>query len=342
MRLLSLLTILKIIILKIVTQIGQHLVQIRLLLSKTEICFVSFGKYAEHSNMHNTLKSLRLTLLNIEQIQLDKQWNYRNIISPFSRLYLVTAGEAQVLHHDRIFTLKPGHLYLIPSFTYSQYQCNEYMEQYYVHFLEEMDGGLSMYQMNSFHYELPALDLDTMLMKRLLEINPNQQLARNHPKQYDNRASLLSFSQQNTLLPHSSSKLVETNGILLQLLSRFFQETNPKEVDKVQSYQRLTKAIRYINEHLHEPLSVEELSEMSHLHVDYFSRLFKKIMGLRPSEYINNKRIEQAQFMLVSTDITMKEIAERVGISSEAYFSRLFKKITQKTPSQYRKDNWDI
>lgn len=75
--------------------------------------------------MNKILQSLKLSLLNVGYAKLDTSWDYDNVISPFSRLYLITKGSAKVYHSYEEFDLKPGHLYLVPSFTYSGYQCAE-------------------------------------------------------------------------------------------------------------------------------------------------------------------------------------------------------------------------
>ena len=106
--------------------------------------------------MNKSLHSLRITLLNIAHVHLDKRWNYDNVVSPFSRLYYIKSGRARVYHHDCVFELRAAHLYLIPSFTFTRYKCDSKMEQIYVHFLEEVGVGLSIYNLKSFQYEIKA------------------------------------------------------------------------------------------------------------------------------------------------------------------------------------------
>src|ERR1019366_221778 len=94
--------------------------------------------------MYKSLLPLQLTLLNAGHAVLNSKWNYDDVLSPFSRLYLIRAGEAKVYHHEKTYHLRADRLYLIPSFTYSRYRCDHSMEQYYVHFLEEAGTGLSI------------------------------------------------------------------------------------------------------------------------------------------------------------------------------------------------------
>ena len=69
----------------------------------------------------------------------------------------------------------------------------------------------------------------------------------------------------------------------------------------------------------------------------YFSRLFKKQMGITCIEYLTQKRIERARKLLERTEMKHQAIAQAVGYASVYYFSLQFKKQTGETPGQYRK-----
>lgn len=121
--------------------------------------------------MQKSLQSLKLSLRNIGYARLDKSWDYDDIHSPFTRLYYITTGSAKVHHNNQVFHLRPGHMYLIPSYTYSRYQCDFYHEQYYIHFYEEIGKGLSIYNLRNFVYEIKATEIDRAYFERLLSLN---------------------------------------------------------------------------------------------------------------------------------------------------------------------------
>ncbi|MEM9829016.1 MAG: AraC family transcriptional regulator [Bacteroidota bacterium] len=290
--------------------------------------------------MVNALKTLRLQLLHIGFTSLNHQWRFDHVISPFSRLYLITGGEAWVFHHDQKYELKPGYLYLIPSYTYSKYHCDQFMEQYYISFLDEMEEGLSIYETMAFAYEVKAQAIDHHLFKRLLQLNPDKTIKKSDPKDYDNRPDLLSFNLRETR--QSWSDFLEGQGILLQLFSRFFANTTTDQEKKLKSHRRLAATIRFIHRNIKEKLTVEELAEQAYLHPDYFSRLFMSITGVRPIEYIQKKRMERAQLLLTTTNATVSEIAEEVGIPNIPYFSRLFKRNYNISPARYRAERGQV
>ena len=287
--------------------------------------------------MSKSLQSLKTTLLNVGHVHLNYRWNHDNVISPFTRLYLIEAGFATLYHHEKLFNLKPGYLYLIPSFTYSRYTCRKYMEQLYVHFLEEIGAGLSIYNIQHFQYEVKATPLVKQLFRRLLHLNPGRVLVQDDPKVYDNPQMLKTFEKKNGSL--SPSHYIETNGILQILLSQFVKEESlpfhPSDV----KHNRITQTIYYISEHLSDALSVTELAQRCHINADYFSRLFKQQTGLRPIEYIQQKRIERARILLTTTNHSLQSVADMVGLPNISYFNKLFLKLTKKTPREYKKES---
>ena len=63
------------------------------------------------------VNSLTFSLLNIDHVQLNRSWNYKNVISPFYRLYLIDGGTGALSNPEQSLKLEKGYLYLIPSYT---------------------------------------------------------------------------------------------------------------------------------------------------------------------------------------------------------------------------------
>lgn len=97
----------------------------------------------------------------------------------------------------------------------------------------------------------------------------------------------------------------------------------------------LSKSIQYIDDHLHEELTLKALSEEACMTPTYFSSVFKKFNGVSPWKYITIKRVEKAIEMLKSTDMTKLEIAARCGFSSSSNFYKAFVSVTGKKPNDY-------
>ncbi|MFE0503234.1 bifunctional transcriptional activator/DNA repair enzyme AdaA [Peribacillus butanolivorans] len=95
----------------------------------------------------------------------------------------------------------------------------------------------------------------------------------------------------------------------------------------------------WIDQHYSEPLTLNTLADISHGSPYHLQRLFKRVKGLSPTEYIQQLRLEKAIRMLESSEQPVTEIGLAVGFSSTPYFITLFKKKTGYTPSGYRKAN---
>lgn len=103
-----------------------------------------------------------------------------------------------------------------------------------------------------------------------------------------------------------------------------------------QSDDMIRKVNKYIQEYLHEDLSLHRLAEVVYLSPYYLSRLYKQKTGKNLADVITEARIARAKHLLTSTDLKVAEIAMKVGIDSAPYFTRMFKKAVHCTPLEYR------
>lgn len=99
------------------------------------------------------------------------------------------------------------------------------------------------------------------------------------------------------------------------------------------------EAVKYIEEHLTERLSLNQVASSINLSPNYLSSLFKKELGVGFVDYITEKRVERAKELLANTGLKTYEVAQQAGFGDESYFSKTFKRITGKRPSAFRKRN---
>ena len=100
----------------------------------------------------------------------------------------------------------------------------------------------------------------------------------------------------------------------------------------------ISHAIRYIDQHLFDQISVRQIAEHVCLSTSHFSRLFRSTTGFSPHEYIMLHRIDEAKALLQSTSLSVKEIAFRVGYRSEVNFIIAFTDKTGLSPTQFRQN----
>lgn len=101
-------------------------------------------------------------------------------------------------------------------------------------------------------------------------------------------------------------------------------------------------ALKYIDEHYSEKITLDHVAAQSHMNSTYMSELFKKEMGVTLIDYINNLRIIHACEYLRFSNCSMGQIAERCGFNDQNYFTKVFKKFLNTTPSQYRSQLIDL
>lgn len=282
--------------------------------------------------MNLQVEQMHPLVLNVGLAVHNADWNWKNVNSPFTRLYYVTEGSAQIELPDGIYTLSPKHMYFIPAFTIHTNICKSNFVHYYLHIYEDHYSDNDWLDHWKFPVEIEATDLDLALFKRLCEINPHMTLQKSDPTTYDNNPTLMQNLIKNR--QRAFCDKVESRGILFQLLSRFFKQGQSKiEMED----NRIAKTVLYIRKHLNEAIELEKLAEISCLSKDHFIRLFKKELGTTPLQYINQKKIEKAQFLLITEELAVKEIAFQLAFEDYSYFNRLFKKITGVTPQEYRR-----
>lgn len=96
---------------------------------------------------------------------------------------------------------------------------------------------------------------------------------------------------------------------------------------------------KVINEEIFNPdLSLGYLSEKLGFSVNYLSTLIKKRMGINFQDYVTKNRIEYAKILLLTTDMKIYEIAEKIGYEDVNYFSSRFKYYVGQTPRQYQRE----
>lgn len=100
----------------------------------------------------------------------------------------------------------------------------------------------------------------------------------------------------------------------------------------------LRSAIRFMEEHFNEKISLSEIAEQAGFNSQYFCSYFKKHTRSTPIEYLTSLRIRHAKELLRKTNLSILEIAMQSGFENVSFFIQKFKKATGQTPGQYRRE----
>lgn len=223
--------------------------------------------------------------------------------------YVLHPGEVMVvgssqLHRGRLATDKI--VYIVLHVDFEPY-FDSTMMHYYRHFSEALHP---LQELNYMFREHPHVQTETA---RIIE-RIHQEVMNKEPG-YEIAASMHVKHLLLTLLRGDS------RGLL-----RAHDQIDPVVVKPI---------LEFVDTHLAEKIELEQLSQLAGMSYFYFSKYFKKTMGVPFTDYVNRKRIAKAERLLVTSGQTIGEIARSVGIENMAHFYELFKRFNGCTPKQY-------
>lgn len=156
-------------------------------------------------------------------------------------------------------------------------------------------------------------------------------------------------------LPHSPDRLHQFERIYEQL-QRGYREENlvwsnmnfwsflsscvyPDLTQQGKAFRKndaIDQCIDYMNNHLDQMLTLQQMAQAVNLSQSHFSYLFKNNTGFSPIEYFNQLKVQKACQYLLFTQLRIKEIAAQLGMEDPYYFSRMFSRVMGVSPNQYR------
>ncbi|MBO6133888.1 MAG: helix-turn-helix transcriptional regulator [Lachnospiraceae bacterium] len=123
-----------------------------------------------------------------------------------------------------------------------------------------------------------------------------------------------------------------------RLLISFLEDSSAMPDDESDSISDITqKALKFINSHYREQLSLKDLADKVSISQYHFSRVFKRDCGYSPHEYLMIVRINRAMYLLKTTDLPIGLISEQVGYQNDTAFSYAFNSRIGMSPSEFRK-----
>ncbi len=283
------------------------------------------------------LTGLDLKLLSIQRTKAGRWWNFKTVISPFSRLWLVLGGKAEVSHHGRRYALKPGCLHLVPAFAAHDCSCADHLDHFYLHFIARLNTGVDLFSLLDCDFQQPARQDTQLHFERLEALYPNRRLPNFDPASEEYRA--FSKRAEHGSADLSIAALLETSGLLSLMLSPFLDNARVHDGIHARVTRQFQAVQEYIHQRIQQPIALRDLAQVAGLHPTYFSDRFEALVGERPLAYLLRYRLERAQFHLLTSRLSIKQVAFEVGISDPAYFTRAFTRFWGIPPTKYRAQN---
>lgn len=281
-----------------------------------------------------TTNSITLSMIFAGSIRVGEWWKYKNVISPFYRLYYIENGNGSVWINNDKYDLEAGDLFLTPKFAVHSYECENSMDVLYICFFDDLITGIGIPNPGLLLLKTKASELEKTLFRRYIFLNPGKSLRTYDPRYYNNREI---YEKHNRRPSNIQVRDMESTGILLQLFARFVTRECLHTSSDFHIRSKYEWIVRHIINNLDKKITIAALADMIALTPDHFTRQFKKVMGVSPNEYIQFKRIEYAQSILHASDLSIVEVGEAVGIPNPAQFARLFAKVVHCSPSAYRR-----
>ncbi len=260
--------------------------------------------------MGRLLDILKNTTINVTEAEfatVGDFWKNQVFYYKRDRLYYVTDGNADIILKEKTIHLQQGRLYLIPSHSVVDGNCRQFLSHHFVHFQFD-DYAYNLFYSLSPKTEVEADEFDEHYFK-LLE----------------------KYMLEKAQKPLSAQTELEINGIMQILISKFLPDSVFND-----DMLLFVDIISYIDEHIGKPITVAELADRAALNKVYFSNIFTKHIGISPSQFVINRKLEKAMDLIRHSDGNMKEIAFKTGFESAMYFSRIFKKKIGMTPSEFK------
>jgi AraC family transcriptional regulator len=156
------------------------------------------------------------------------------------------------------------------------------------------------------------------------------------PFLYDLVMRLWSLAQARSI---TSRLLVESHQVLV---AHALSEAWTSQIGRAQasspllSRSKLKTVLEFIEAHLTQDVSLEQLAGLCNMSRFHFLRIFKQYTGLPPYQYLITRRIDIAKTLLTTTDESIGTIAARVGFADQSGLNRHFKRLVGRTPRAYR------
>lgn len=275
---------------------------------------------------------MNLMLLNVGRAQHNADWNWKDVSSPFIRIYYVLEGEATIHLAEHNIRLLPRHLYFIPAYTIHSYECHGLFVHYYLHVYEGFKNEMNLQEVYELPIEVEGSEVAAQLFEHLCNRLPEARLPHSDPNSYDTSAQTSDYVQRYRDM--ALWEKMELRGAMLMIMSHFIRQAKPRVWTQDE---RMKRVLEYVHSHISDSINIEQLADVACITKPYFIRLFKHEFGFPPVQYINRKKVERAQLLLFTTDKAVKEVAFILGFSDQNYFIRLFRKLTGITPQEYRR-----
>ena len=137
--------------------------------------------------------------------------------------------------------------------------------------------------------------------------------------------------------PLNPNQVVESFNNALDTMASV-EGSNKYDSYKEEKVDFVDESLNYIKENYTREIDLDSVANAVFVNPQYFSKVFKKTLGISFSEYVNRLRINHACNLLITTDWPINNISIEAGFNNVSYFNRVFKQLMNITPCRYREE----
>lgn len=135
-----------------------------------------------------------------------------------------------------------------------------------------------------------------------------------------------------------SSFILASN--IIKKMFALFTVNSPSKLEQSKQDFNLSKVTSFMEENISQKINLQEIADSLKLSKFYFAKKFLQHTGVSPIRYFLELKIKHACKLLDESNISVKDVALKIGYDDPYYFSRLFKKIMGLSPTQYRQSQY--
>lgn len=223
---------------------------------------------------------------------------------------LVVSGTAEHVYNAEEYTLERGNAHILSYYDFHKMTFTSDAVVYCIHFDKSMlhPEIFEFLTYNSFRCKFDEAETVRLI----------------------NRIDELVAEKEST----DSLRDIMIKNLINELMITMIRKCTPAQVEPAPL--PIQQAISYLNEHFNEKITLEKMAKDLSFSANYIGKLFKSQMNCSFNEYVNTLRLKHACNLLLSSNMSTKEIADASGYSSIEYFMYAFKKKMMMTPGEYR------
>lgn len=259
------------------------------------------------------LSNLKLNVISASYTECIKNLKNIDFVSNYNTFYFICSGDGWIKISKRDFYSKSGQLILVPS--KESQLCSTIGKENFKYFS------------CSFTAEIGDINLfDVMSLPYFVDISNLENLKSTF-------VSLVLEADKTTL-----SSIIKEKALLAEIIFCYIQSSN---IDFIKSSKfpwisDIISSIKYIETNISENVTIERLANEFNFNPVYFTKVFKKFVGISPIQYINKMKLEKAKELLKETRLKVNQISELTGFYDVYYFSKVFKSYYGLSPKDYR------